>query len=757
VFSRPLPQARATQSSTALTVANLATDGSTNPLLDEGSVSSTLPEDNPWWQLQLPRGTTVRSINIWPRLPEAFIHPVVTYTLRTLGGIELPTGTMRIKVSNVNAYNASIAYVTDYIALDATPVQIQAAFAKLSMLGEVDVTKQTMQRCYDGCGVGGPPQGFGYIYTITFLECPTRTPQVVLQDFTPPPQGWPGKIERKVSLTRPGSYVPITPNVYGVGVNHSFNARIDAQMAAAATPDQYLAPYYVMLFADPTQPPPNDIGTSLNQALWVGYYTTVTGVNQIILPQNFTVGYIKVQRSGFGVLSLAEVEVFSGKINTIGAYQTGSGPVPPSVLTDPYQTPMPLSLSFANYPVDGRWTVKISQDTTSRAINADGTGGAYGTVGDAVLVVTDWAGYVRTYYQDLAAVVTTTPKYGSLHATARWRDLHDDLDRHGDWFDAFQVAVDGSSMVLPAPGGGRPEGVCYGIDNVGITGYWYCPQSYGVPPTTSDYRYLGDKASVMRLYNERVVAYQPYPGYVGPDYFTYLIYDGLNLQTHQIQGATGTSQALGGGVGDLTPTPKTADVVVGSLNEVTVNVRDCRLVNAKTRLNIREAVHPLCVCAELADGSSLLGNYTRCDLARTQLCDSLANPVHPDGYYLTGNPSVKKITRPDPKQRQFVAMCQACAPTLTGPLADIAAIRSDPMRGKRGECLAQTMRAVFTLNNTGLCSPLPHLDCSTETYTHPGFETHNLLSLNSPLASGYFTALGNSFGGEGLGESAPVP
>ena len=558
-------------------------------------------------------------------------------------------------------------------------------------------------------------------------------------------------------MTHPGRYEPITPSVYGLGVNHSISASVDARMAAATTADQYLAPYYVMLFSDATQPPPTAIGASLNQALWAGYYTTVTGVNQIILPQNFSVGYIKIQRDGFGVLSLAEVEVFAGKINTVGAYQTGSGPVPPSILTDPYQTPLPLSSTFANYPIDGRWTIKVSQDTTSRALNPDGTGGAYGTLGDAVLVVTDWAGYVRTYYQDLAAVVTTTPKYGSLHATARWRDLHDELDRHGDWFDAFQVAVDGSAMVLPAPGGGRPEGVCYGIDNVGITGYWYCPESYGVPPTTSDYRRLGDKAAVMRLYDERVVAYQPYAGYVGTDYFTYLIYDGLNVQTHQIQGATGSSQALGGGVGDLVPTPKVEDTVIGSQNEVTINVRECRRVDYKVTFNAREAVHPLCVCAEMADGSSLLGNYTQCDLARTQLCTSLTSPLHPDSYYLSGNPSVSKITRPDPTQRQFVAMCLACAPTLTGPLAAIAALQSDPMRGKRGECLAQTMRAVYTLNNTGLCSPAPHLDCSTETHTQPGFETYSLLSLNSPLAAGYFTALGNSFGGEGLGESAPVP
>ena len=133
------------------------------------------------------------------------------------------------------------------------------------------------------------------------------------------------------------------------------------------------------------------------------------------------------------------------------------------------------------------------------------------------------------------------------------------------------------------------------------------------------------------------------------------------------------------------------------------------------------------------------------------------------------------------------------------------------MRGKRGECLTQTMRAFFMLNDTGnttsthpfntlyehaintlshytlsrhlsihfintpshppshllsslltpaipgMCTTRPRLDCSTESWTTPGREATNFLSLNSPLATGYFTALGNSFGGEGMMDAVSVP
>ena len=70
--------------------------------------------------------------------------------------------------------------------------------------------------------------------------------------------------------------------------------------------------------------------------------------------------------------------------------------------------------------------------------------------------------------------------------------------RHGDWLDAFQVYPDGSTQIVPAPGGSRTLGVCYGIDNTGIGTYWYCPQNFGVAPQTSNVQKLGDKATVLR-------------------------------------------------------------------------------------------------------------------------------------------------------------------------------------------------------------------------------------------------------------------
>jgi hypothetical protein len=51
----------------------------------------------------------------------------------------------------------------------------------------------------------------------------------------------------------------------------------------------------------------------------------------------------------------------------------------------------------------------IYQDVTPGPAN----GPSLGTLSDAVLVITDYAGRVHSYYQDLTAVVSTLPKYGT--------------------------------------------------------------------------------------------------------------------------------------------------------------------------------------------------------------------------------------------------------------------------------------------------------------------------------------------------------
>ena len=152
----------------------------------------------------------------------------------------------------------------------------------------------------------------------------------------------------------------------------------------------------------------------------------------------------------------------------LSAYPGGPGPIQPSLIADPYQSHSPLNSAFNSFAMDGRWMIKVQQDISqavlpdgtglpstailsthplSRLVNPSshhtlsphpqlpshhthtpsliaGTGISAGTIGDCVLIITDLAGFTRTYYQDLSAVVTTTPKYGTLTATFRWEDTH---------------------------------------------------------------------------------------------------------------------------------------------------------------------------------------------------------------------------------------------------------------------------------------------------------------------------------------------
>ena len=88
-------------------------------------------------------------------------------------------------------------------------------------------------------------------------------------------------------------------------------------------------------------PPPLSSLAALAACSWLGYFADVTGLNQIVLPQDFPTGYVRVQRDGFGSLSLAEVQVTHTHTHSNPSHPLNSLPHhhPPSPLT-----PKPLSL-----------------------------------------------------------------------------------------------------------------------------------------------------------------------------------------------------------------------------------------------------------------------------------------------------------------------------------------------------------------------------------------------------------------------------
>jgi hypothetical protein len=126
-----------------------------------------------------------------------------------------------------------------------------------------------------------------------------------------------------------------------------------------------------------------------------------------------------------------------------------------------------------------------------------------------------------------------------------------------------------------------------------IMTYRYCTDNFGVGPSLTTR--LGNAASIEYLQAERMVAYIPNPRFLGPDFFTYTIYDGLGEQTHTSMG------------GSLTP-----------VHEITTHVRYCRKFESQLQKMFSAAVHPLCDCA--ASESGIISNITLCTSVRVSIC-----------------------------------------------------------------------------------------------------------------------------------------
>jgi len=213
----------------------------------------------------------------------------------------------------------------------------------------------------------------------------------------------------------------------------------------------WLTPFWVMLF---DAPPPGDLTSSIATAIWSQQYFSVETMLQIVLPNSIPATYLKIQRVGYGSLSMAEVQVFQEKVNSFAYYSYGSE-IQSSPVTRPYQPVTPLDITYANVQFAGRWLLQITQDSAVAPKHNEGWSGSFGTISDWVLVITDLAGIVHTYYQDLTAEITSLPRYGKMYSAPRFTP-----DPYGDWREAFDVTESG--QIVPTEPGKQPRGMCYG-------------------------------------------------------------------------------------------------------------------------------------------------------------------------------------------------------------------------------------------------------------------------------------------------------
>ena len=696
----------ATQSSSLAGPPYLAIDGNADPLIGHASVTETAVTVEAWWQLQLPPSSVVNSVNIWTRKPEIWLDPVVSISIRALNAY--PQGTFSLMFSSISKENPSYKATSGPIPFGASASDLKTVLESMKDIGKVLVEMNPMQLCGGdngqsvGCGAGGVEKGYGSIYKLTLINVQAQKPEVQIVNIVT--AGGAMKVgnytvvnkvnydlSTSVSLIRQGQSIQV-PEIYQYanGVTPVVPSNSTTATAAVAGQNQWLTPAWVMLFDSNNSPPPNDLNSSLAVAVWKQLVESIGDLEQIVLTRAVSAVFLKIQRVGSGSLSLAEVEVFSEELNTMAEYSFGAE-IQPSPVTRPYQSLVPFMQSFANVQYAGRWLLQITQDTSKSRKLEEGSSGAYGTVSDWVLVITDLAGVVHTYYQDLTAELTSLPKYGKILNAPRWTP-----DPYGDWRENFDVGLSGEITAANTltQNGKRSFGLCLGVDTSGANGvaspignYRYCQNNYGVAPHLSGSRTWGASPSQVFLRFERTIAYQPNPTYLGPDFFTYIIHDGLNVQQH------------------TTPTGQ------GSSNEVTLNVRNCRQFQRNIQVGAKQAIHPVCSCA--ATEAAVISNFTACNSARVSTCQSSTSA---------------KGSRHD-----FLNMCFACE--VRGPTS--------------GECQAETIRALALLMERGMCTTRPPMDCSDESFTKQGTELTNYLSLKPNFAYGSFTNLGKAFGAYG--------
>jgi len=362
-------------------------------------------------------------------------------------------------------------------------------------------------------------------------------------------------------------------------------------------------------------------------------------------------------------------------------------------------------------------------------ITSKGYSLAYGTVSDVVIVITDYAGQVRTYYQDLRVELETLPKYGTLSVTAPIN-----YATYGNWPEAFEVQQNSNyfgkddGIIGTRPGGGMNLGICYGhalgdsngVSQASVGPYLYCMDRYGQGPSIG---HVDGPIAERNLFlrGEKVVIYRPYEGFLGPDYFKYSVYDGINKQMHKSFGGSTTST-----------------------NEVNIHVRKCRKFIADfSNLHVKgvsptkvwsTTVHPLCTCSSTE--SLMVGNVTQCNAARSNICNILPS-----------NKNALAANAVTGTRDRFRSMCLACTSLIGGTFVT---------KFTHAECVAQTMRAISQLTVRGMCSTEPSMDCTTEVITKGGPDRWEYLSLMPPTSDEEFSTLGNSIGNQGSYRSAPL-
>lgn len=417
----------------------------------------------------------------------------------------------------------------------------------------------------------------------------------------------------------------------------------------------WLTPFYMMLFdytsCSPTTSkcktyPPSSLNNSIKESVWFRRYVAIDGVLIITLPRQFNVTHVKIQREGYGSLSLAELEVFPIRLNPLQDYNLGS-PLQSSNPLLPYQPLVPFYSVFKTNVYDGLWYLNIAMNATIST---------QGKIGDIAILITDYAGIVHVHYQDISAYVSSLPRHGSLFTTfsgsprmfsqypevmnLRWKELIRpdsakvrplgicSAGRTNGKITADLAAVESSSTHSV-----KPINVASSDDYDDI-----CTESFGSPIQLVSQN-SGDVPIQTLQRSQRVVYYLPSPDFIGDDSFEYVVSNPHDKQELK--------------------------------RSFSISVQTCQqYANNENDDYLQGVSHPLCRCVPSSD--RIVGNWSACMTGLESLCgdSSLAN--------------------------NFFSLCSAC--NLLGTVS------SSSSSAVEDSCNLWLLRAVAALQQRQLCN-----------------------------------------------------
>ncbi len=514
----------ATQSSTWHgAVASRAIDGNTHGYFSHGSVSHTAghgaTDPEPWWQVKLAEPDEIGTIKVFNRQQEPRRDEIQAVT--TTCNILIAAGFFTLKVSLVvvdgRDRSTLLTLETQNIAFNAVAGRkdedaestaagigkgesVQAKLEALYHLSQVQVTRSDASR------VGG------YTWTVTFGESLGDAPQMsvgvdgVALEYPLPASGF-----TTVATLQNGNdnawykYRQKLPElqerlhsawimVFDDTASMEFETLQEAK--AAAVWKRRMDEYDSLVLDGETNPEP------LREFAFTLPYTEVIGQ------------WVRIQLEESAYLTLAEVQVFVEQNRPLSLYGGGS---PVSARSYPGAFPYAPEQSFASAFKDqsssGFWTLWVydtqadSEAVVAGRPQSPSRGDDVGAVSDWVLHLTDTNGIRHSFYMDLVATVKTLPKFGVLYAS--------DVAGVGKF-------IGEEALLLPVMGETRHLSPCYGTHP--LNEYYRCTDNFGVG---NDFRNLksrnhrGDVAQARSIRGDRVVYYQPFGSYLGPDEFTY--------------------------------------------------------------------------------------------------------------------------------------------------------------------------------------------------------------------------------------------